>query len=88
MTESQPQPVDVRYGHECQLALSVDSDRLVARREAPDQLDSPDKSIRDALAAPLDFPPLAQAVIPGDHIVIALDNDTPAADVILSLIHI
>ena len=86
MTKSQAQPVDVRYGHECQLALSVDSDRLVARREPPDQLDSLDQSIRDALAAPLDFPPLAQAVIPGDHVVIALDTDTPAADTILAAI--
>jgi nickel-dependent lactate racemase len=32
-----------------------------------------------ALAAPLDFPPLAQAVVPGDHVAIAVDESVPAA---------
>lgn len=86
MTQPQTHPVDVRYGHEGHLALSVDADRLVASREAPKQLETVEDSIRQALAAPLDFPPLEQAVIPGDQIVIALDSGTPAADVILAAI--
>jgi nickel-dependent lactate racemase len=68
------------------MALPVDADRLVARREAPEQLETLESSIRGALTTPLDFPPLEQAVIPGDHIVIALDADTPAADMILAAI--
>ena len=68
------------------MALPIDADRLVARREAPEQLETLESSIRDVLATPLDFPPLEQAVIPGDHIVIALDADTPAADMILAAI--
>lgn len=85
---SKPNPltVDVRYGHAGRLALPVDADRLVARREAPEQLETLESSIRGVLATPLDFPPLEQAVIPGDHIVIALDADTPAAETILAAI--
>ncbi|GIT28803.1 MAG: hypothetical protein Ct9H300mP1_08490 [Planctomycetaceae bacterium] len=66
--------------------MSVDADRLVTRREAPEQLETLESSIRAALTTPLDFPPLEQAVIPGDRIVIALDADTPAADRILAAI--
>ena len=74
----------MRYGREWHLAFSVDANRLVARREAPEQLETVEDSIRDALATPLDFPPQSQAVLPGDHIVIALDSGTPAAGVILA----
>jgi nickel-dependent lactate racemase len=35
--------------------------------------------IRTVLAAPLDFPPLEQAVIPGDRVLLVLDRDTPMA---------
>ena len=86
MTDPQAHPVDVRYGRECHLALAVDADRLVTRREAPHRIESLETSIRNALATPLDFPPLQLAVIPGDRVVIALDSDTPAADTILAAI--
>jgi len=81
-----PLTVDVRYGRAGRMALPVDADRLVARREAPERLETLESAVRAALAAPLDFPPLEQAVVPGDDIVIALDADTPAADVILAAI--
>ncbi|GIS58130.1 MAG: hypothetical protein CM1200mP2_03550 [Planctomycetaceae bacterium] len=86
MSKPNPLTVDVRYGRSGRLALSVDADRLVTRREAPEQLETLESSIRAALTTPLDFPPLEQAVIPGDRIVIALDADTPAADRILAAI--
>ena len=50
MTDPQTHPVDVRYGRECHLALAVDADRLVARSEAPQQIESLEASIRHALA--------------------------------------
>ena len=92
--EAHPRPVskpnsltvDVRFGRAGRTELSVDADRLVTRREAPEQLETLESSIRAALTTPLDFPPLEQAVIPGDRIVIALDADTPAADMILAAI--
>lgn len=86
MTNLPSHPLDVRYGHECRLAVEVDADRLVTRRDAPKQIESLNDSIQNALASPLDFPPLQQAVISGDQIVIALDCDTPAADLILAAI--
>jgi nickel-dependent lactate racemase len=86
VTDPQTHPVDVRYGRECHLALAVDADRLVTRSEAPQRIETLEASIRNALATPLDFPPLQQAVIPGDRVVIALDFDTPAANTILAAI--
>jgi len=86
VTDPQNHPVDVRYGRECHLALEVAADRLVTRSEAPQRIETLEASIRNALATPLDFPPLQLAVIPGDQVVIALDFDTPAANTILAAI--
>ncbi len=38
----------------------------------------------DVLEHPRDFPPLRQAIVPGDRVVIALGDDVPKAPVILS----
>jgi nickel-dependent lactate racemase len=35
--------------------------------------------VRTAITAPLDFPPLEQAVVSGDRVVLVLDRDTPMA---------
>ena len=39
----------------------------------------PAAAVRDALAQPLEFPPLAQGTVPGDHVAIAVDRDVPCA---------
>ncbi len=39
----------------------------------------PVEATRRALAEPLDFPPLAQGTVPGDHVAIAVDPDVPCA---------
>jgi nickel-dependent lactate racemase len=46
---------------------------------APAPLVDPAAATIAALAAPLDFPPLAAAVVPGDHVAIAVDEAVPAA---------
>jgi nickel-dependent lactate racemase len=40
-------------------------------------LEDPAAATIAALAAPLEFPPLAQAVVPGDHVAIAVDEAVP-----------
>lgn len=42
-------------------------------------VNDPGKSLQAQLAAPLDFPPLCQALVPGDQIVIAVGPDVPRA---------
>ncbi len=45
--------------------------------------------VEAALETPVDFPPLRQAVVPGDRVVIALDSDLPAvASVLAPLIRV
>jgi lactate racemase len=45
--------------------------------------------VEAALESPIDFPPLRQAVVPGDRVVIALDSDIPAvASVLAPLIRV
>lgn len=42
------------------------------------------KAVREALSAPLGFPPLASAVTPGDHVAIALEGGIPQAPEIVA----
>ena len=57
------------------LDLEVPDDRLVAEWHGPVGVTSADARalILEALETPRDYPPLRQAVIPGDRVVIALD---------------
>ena len=41
-------------------------------------------AVRQALASPLEFPPLARAVVPGDKVVLALDRGVPQSPELLS----
>jgi nickel-dependent lactate racemase len=83
-------PQKIRYGKKQELALDVPSKRLVAecshQRAVP--LDDPAAAVAAALSHPLHFPPFAQAVVPGDRVVIALDAGTPQVDaVVAGVIH-
>jgi lactate racemase len=69
----------LRYGDKHVLELNLPADRLIARCGVADApvLSDVTATTAAALAAPLDFPPLARAVVPGDHVVLALDHDVP-----------
>ena len=76
----------LRYGNDSQFTLDLEADALVAHCEAPrgEPLVDVATSLRAALDVPLDFPPLAQAVVPGDMVAIALDHAVPQADVLIA----
>jgi nickel-dependent lactate racemase len=61
------------------LDLDVPEDRLVAEWHAPEGLDAAEtfSLVRDALQSPWQYPPLRQAVVPGDQVVVALDLAIP-----------
>jgi nickel-dependent lactate racemase len=63
------------------LTLQVAADRLVAdwSHAATGTLSGAPASLAEALQAPAGFPPIEQAVIPGDQIAIVVDPDTPQA---------
>ncbi len=67
-----------------ELEFDADPDRLVAKWDGPaDAPASPRDRIRQALEAPLDFPPLSQVIVPGDKVVIPFDPSLPEAAIIL-----
>lgn len=69
----------LRYGIDSSLDLEIAERTLVAWCEVPrgEPLSALGNAVRQALAEPLDFPPLARAVVPGDKVAIALDPALP-----------
>src|SRR4051812_45603845 len=79
--------VAVSFGDEW-LALEVPDDRLVARWEGPAGSPSADveRLVAEALEHPHDYPPLRQAVVPGDRVVIAFDAEVPQPRAVLEAV--
>jgi len=73
------------YGdsHTCELELD-DVTFLAADRAHHPALRDPATAVREALATPVGYPPLASATVPGDHVAIALDEGVPQAATILT----
>jgi nickel-dependent lactate racemase len=76
----------LRYGTDSSLSFELEPRRLIAVCDAPQG--APIRSIRDAvkgaLAEPLGYPPLVQAVLPGDSVVLALGRGVPGAAAIVA----
>lgn len=71
--------VTLKYGEQGRFECEVEAGRILAAPDAPQPSPQFADDLRDALEHPLDFPPLEQAVIPDDHVVLALDRATPEA---------
>jgi nickel-dependent lactate racemase len=71
----------LRFGSGATVEVELAPERLVATCGVPcgAALTDPGAAVAAELAAPLEFPPLTQAVIPGDHIVLALEHGVPQA---------
>lgn len=67
------------YGDQALLNIEPPAEAELADFSTPpgSPLDDPAGAVASALAAPLGFPPLCQAIVPGDRIVVALDHDVP-----------
>lgn len=76
----------LRYGTDSRLNLQLDGETLLAVCDAPrgKPLARVDEAVRDALAEPLGLPPLAQIAVPGDRVVLALDQGVPQAAAIVA----
>src|SRR5437764_674174 len=63
------------------LDFDVAEDQLVGAWHGPAGVpaDDVERLVRDALENPREFPPLRQAVVPGDRVVIPWDADVPEA---------
>jgi hypothetical protein len=70
-------PLDLRYGIDSELRITnAAAVRLGLRLDVSD-IDDVTAAARAALASPIDFPSLAQSVVPGDQIVLLLDLAVP-----------
>jgi nickel-dependent lactate racemase len=81
--------LDLRYGNGASLGLEIDDTALVADYSQPRvaNLADPGAETLLALASPLDFPSLDQAVTPGDMVTIAIGGGVPrAAALVRSLV--
>jgi nickel-dependent lactate racemase len=78
--------LSLRYGSKSCLNLELASPALVALCDAPrgTPLTRVADAVRSALDAPLDYPPLAQAALPGDRVVLALEEGVPQAAAIIA----
>jgi nickel-dependent lactate racemase len=75
----------LHYGRDSQLRLQLADSALIADCSGPRgrAIENPRLAVELALESPLDFPPLEQAVAPGDRVTVALGNDVPhAADIV------
>lgn len=71
--------VSLKYGHSGEFACELDSSRVAVFHPGPTPKANVAELVRSALASPLDLPPLDQALVPEDRVVIALDRTTPCA---------
>ncbi len=78
------QIIHLRYGRAVSVDLEVEESRIRGVFTGPSPCDDPLHALRLALDAPLDFPPLEQAVIPDDRIALVLDRDVPGASMIIA----
>lgn len=76
--------VAVEYGVDRRLEIDIPSGKLSMFIDSPANVEDVAAELGRALESPLDFPPLARAVVPGDHVVIALDRHTPEGETLLS----
>src|SRR5438876_1656278 len=68
----------LRYGADSTLELDLDAAALVdCHAPRGKAVADPRAATSAALANPLDFPPLRQAVIPGDHVALAVQGGVP-----------
>ncbi len=80
----------LKYGTNSQLELDLAPEMLVTNCESPAKTNLEKvQSAERAVAEPLNFPPIKQAIVPGDHIVLALSPAVPqATDVVAAIIPI
>ena len=67
----------ITYGHTKCLFDSLEATQLIAQPTEVTAVDQVAACVRSQLAQPIDYPPLAQATIPGDRIAIAVAPGTP-----------
>ncbi|MBW3539244.1 MAG: DUF2088 domain-containing protein [Planctomycetes bacterium] len=78
--------IDLTYGSSGAFSCEIDAERVVDVPLAPPPNPAFPAELQAALFQPRDFPPLAQAVIPDDRVVLAVDRGTPEAPALVAAV--
>ena len=75
----------LRYGQHAELTIDFDQRAAVEHCGQPKGagFDDPVAAVMASLVAPLDFPALAEATVPGDKVVIAVGATVPELDLVI-----
>lgn len=84
MTSARVEQIHLNYGNGRQLVCEISAEQRVGTTPLPQPLDNLSQEIQACLQSPLDYPPLQQALIADDRILLALDHDTPCAPQIIA----
>ena len=79
--------VVLNYGQHGRFECAIPREQLIAFHAAPEPVADLRHALRQALEDPIEFPPLARAVVPGDHVVLALDRHTPQAATLIAAVY-
>jgi len=77
-------PIGLSYGEKNWFSCRIDSRRVVAIHSTPRSIRNLTDKLCSVLEHPLDFPPLEQAIVPGDRIVLVLDPQMPGATIVVA----
>lgn len=86
MTATNTRLIQLRYGRGGCWSAEIDSERVLESPPAPDAIDNLRTELDFELSDPLDFPPLDQAAVPGDRVILALDRRTPQAETVVAAV--
>lgn len=78
--------ISLDYGKSERWEGAIPSERLLQFHQGPAALLNPQGVVQEGLRQPLEFPPLEQALVPDDRIVIVLDRGIPSAAEIISAV--
>ena len=81
----------VRYGTDSSIKMELPPEIVLAEFHGPAAvpLEDPGSATAIALAEPIDFPPLPQALVPGDRVTLALSETVPQApQIVAAIVHV
>ena len=89
-THGEKMSQELSYGENGRVRVDLARGAILADCAIPrgTPLDDPAAAVAAAVSDPIEFPPLASATVPGDRVVLALDQSVPrAADIVAGVIH-
>ena len=78
--------ISLQFGLGNRLDFHLDPERIAVLHNSPHPVEDAAEAISASLRAPIDFPSLAQAVIPDDRFVLAVEPDTPQLQLLVAAV--